>query len=161
MYNISLFPLLALKVLKDATMHTTWLQSPSSRPTAQCGTRLSLSPASRWHTCCPASLWSERSRRSSVPVQTAWAKPSEQTGLTGCSSSVTGYWLCSIHPNSINLNILDSFTIIMSLKAKGKDLFSSSSPSCFPPMRLAFSFLWLPFVSHCLWSFWTGKSESF
>lgn len=98
MYNKSLFPLLALKVLKDATMHTTWLRSLSSRPTAQCGTRLSLSPASRWHTCCPASLWSERSRRSSVPVQTAWAKPSERTGLTGRSSSVTGYWLCSIHP---------------------------------------------------------------
>lgn len=98
----------ALKVWKDATMYTTWLRSPWSHPTAPCGTRLSPSPASRWPKCCPASSWSERSRRSSVPARRTWAKPRKRTGLAGHGSSVAGYRLCSIHPNPINLSILDS-----------------------------------------------------
>lgn len=123
-------------------MYTTWLRSPWSRPTAPCGTRLSPSPASRWRKCCPASLWSERSRRSSVPAWRTWAKARERTGLAGHSSSVTGYWLCSIHPNPINLSILDSvlFNNHQVFQSKGQwfvlvfFFFLFPSPSCFPPV---------------------------
>lgn len=59
----------ALKASRDATMHTTWCQRPWWRPTAQCGTRLNLSQASRWSRCSPASSWCARSRRSSTLVQ--------------------------------------------------------------------------------------------
>lgn len=50
-------------------MPTTWCQRPWWHPTAQCGTRLSLSQASRWSRCSPASWWCVRSRRSSTLVQ--------------------------------------------------------------------------------------------
>lgn len=50
-------------------MPTTWCQRPWWRLTAQCGTRLSLSQASRWSRCSPASSWCARSRRSSTLVQ--------------------------------------------------------------------------------------------
>lgn len=59
----------ALKASRDAMMPTTWCQRPWWRPTAQCGTRLSLSQANRWSRCSPASSWCVRSRRSSTLVQ--------------------------------------------------------------------------------------------
>lgn len=93
------FPPPALKALRDVTTLTTWLQSPSSRLTARCGTRLSPSPVSKWSTCWPASLWSERSRRSSVPAETTWAKLRGLTGLVGTCFPVLltmqyPSWLC-------------------------------------------------------------------
>lgn len=59
----------ALKASRDGTMPTTWCQRPWWRPTAQCGTRLSRSRASRWSRCSPASSWCGRSRRSSTLPQ--------------------------------------------------------------------------------------------
>lgn len=161
MFSLSLS---APKVWKDAMMYTTWLRSPWSRPTAPCGTRLNPSPASRWHKCCPASLWSERFRRSSVPARRTWAKARERTGLAGHSSSVTGYWLCSIHPNPINLSILDSvlFNNHRVFQSKGQWFVFYFLPlPVFLQWGGAVSFPWLPLLSHCLWSVWAGKSGWF
>lgn len=67
--NNSPFLSAALKASRDGTMPTTWCQRPWWRPTAQCGTRLSRSRASRWSRCSPASSWCGRSRRSSTLPQ--------------------------------------------------------------------------------------------
>jgi len=97
-------PVPVLKALRAVMTHTTWLQSRSLPPTARCGTHLSPSRLSKWSTFWHASLWSERSRRSSASVRMSWAKLRGLTGLVGTWSPVTDCWLCSIHPDSVNPN---------------------------------------------------------
>lgn len=147
------FPFSALKVWKDATTYTTWLQSPWSHPTAPCGTRLSPSPASRWRKCCRASLWSERSRRSSAPVRRTWAK---RRGLdwTGRTQFFTHWLLTMQYPSQPctpqHPGFCSSLTTSRSFNAKGNELFflfffaffknflplpfSSSGGRCFFPL---------------------------
>lgn len=122
------FPLLVLKALKGVTIHTTWLQSPSSHPTARCGTRLSPSRISKWSACWLVSSWSERSRRSSALVQRMWANLKGPTELMGTSSLVPDCWLCSTHPDCINFRPSQngtSETIIISFWGVIARIFSS------------------------------------
>lgn len=112
-------------------MHITWHRSPSSHPTARCGTPLSPSQVSRWSTCWHASSWSERFRRSSAQVQTTWAK---ERGLTGPMGTCSVDYAVSIR------TLKTSMTISNQMKQLLKQS-SSHSEECIITAKIFFPLL--------------------